>query len=45
MNLISISQRFPDQQACIKYLEEPQFWIRGPQKIAVPPPEHGYRFL
>ena len=22
MNLISISQRFPDQQACIKYLEE-----------------------
>ena len=24
---------------------EPQFWIRGPQKVAVPPPEHGYRSL
>ena len=29
MNLISISQRFPDQQACIKYLEEKR-WGQQP---------------
>ena len=30
MNLISISQRFPDQQACIKYLEEKR-WGEHPR--------------
>lgn len=30
MNLVSISQRFPDQQACIQYLEEKRWGQQPP---------------